>query len=266
MELPDAIEHMRPAVVQIVVGTEETKPPGSPDEHILGTGFWVHDTGLVLTARHVTEAAQETIAKIPDAKLWVSLAYPNFAHRRGTMRNSFVSAPAEIAEEDPRHDIALIRTKKNPFATGQPSGLTSVGGGTVVNPLYGLASLSDESVRDGEAVAVSGYPLSESALVTTSGAIATAWGFEFKQEPIVRGPFLYIPDAADLYLADVAVNPGNSGGPVYRIKDGSVIGVCVAFRIGAGTLPQLPAPFHYNSGLTVVVPIRYGKALIERNV
>jgi S1-C subfamily serine protease len=132
--------------------------------------------------------------------------------------------------------------------------------------LFGLASLSDQAVRDGEGIAVSGYPLAEPALVTTSGAIASAFGSDIQEIQAAGGPagFL-VPDSADSYLADVAVNPGNSGGPVYRIADGSVLGVCVAFRIAAGTLENHPSPFFYNSGLSVVVPIKYGQSLIARH-
>jgi S1-C subfamily serine protease len=190
----------------------------------------------------------------------VGLAYPNIF----TIRGSFFSVPAEIVEEDPRHDIALVRSIKNPFSSGEPSGPVPDRGGTQVNALYGLAPLSVEPVRDGEAVAVSGYPLSESSLITTSGAIATAWGFETEQTPIDRGGVRYLPDPADVYYADVAVNPGNSGGPAYRIEDGTVIGVTVAYRMAP--LATLPPPFFANSGLAIVVPIKYGQALIERNV
>ena len=33
------------------------------------------------------------------------------------------------------------------------------------------------------------------------------------------------------YLSDFTANPGNSGGPVYTVRDASVIGVCVARRL-----------------------------------
>ena len=74
-----------------------------------------------------------------------------------------------------------------------------------------------------------------------------------------------IPDVKDSYLIDVAVNPGNSGGPVYSIYECAVIGVCVAFRI-AEAVPEGRSPFAYNAGLAVGVPIRYNVELLQRHV
>jgi S1-C subfamily serine protease len=71
-----------------------------------------------------------------------------------------------------------------------------------------------------------------------------------------------MPNIADGDLADVIVNPGNSGGPVYRVSDGEIIGVCVAFRVGRGSIAD--NVFFYNSGLSVVIPIKYAQAIIQR--
>src|SRR5438132_584434 len=60
-----------------------------------------------------------------------------------------------------------------------------------------------EIPADGEPIAISGYPLAEPTLVTTSGHIACSWTIHNHQ---------------DHYLADVTANPGNSGGPVYRLQ------------------------------------------------
>lgn len=136
-------------------------------------------------------------------------------------------------------------------------------GGQAVPLLYAVASTRAMRPQDGEPIAVSGYPLSEPVMVTTSGAIATAWGLDIAPMPMPGGPpGITIPDVKDSYLGDVAVNPGNSGGPVYSIVDGAVIGVCVAFRTASGTVAA--QSFLYNSGLTLVVPIQYGLDLLAR--
>jgi S1-C subfamily serine protease len=264
MELTTAIDHIRPSVVQIRVDPAASGPGNRGV--VVGTGFWAHPEGLVLTARHVSRDAQAAIAATPGARLRLGLAIPNLTGPPITIRSSFEIMDVEILEEDPRHDVALLRAPNNPFTSGRTSGVHQVGTSWGVNALFGLASLSDQAVRDGEGIAVSGYPLAEPALVTTSGAIASAFGSDIQEIQAAGGPagFL-VPDSADSYLADVAVNPGNSGGPVYRIADGSVLGVCVAFRIAAGTLENHPSPFFYNSGLSVVVPIKYGQSLIARH-
>jgi S1-C subfamily serine protease len=81
-------------------------------------------------------------------------------------------------------------------------------------------------------ISVSGFPLEIPVLVTTTGWLATRLFIDEKQR--------------FLYLADVQVNHGNSGGPAYRDSDGAVIGLVVEYR---------PAP-EGNSRLTVIVPIR----------
>lgn len=109
-------------------------------------------------------------------------------------------------------------------------------------------------------------------LITTSGAIASAWALDIQEVTPPGAPAGFkFPDIKDSYLADVSINPGNSGGPVYRVDDGSVIGVCVAFQkvplmTDAGPVIANESVLAYNSGLSVVVPIRYGEELLARRV
>lgn len=260
--LPFAVDAVRPSVVQIRLA-----PPGEGGV-VLGTGFILHAGGYALTAKHVTEAASREIKVVPTgARLLVGLATPNIDTPQLKMRANFELLGCEVVEEDARHDLALLKLTPNPFETGKPSGAARVpGGGLVVNGLFGLAPLTIERPRDGASIAVSGYPMLEPTLVTTSGIIASAWGTDLREVvPPGAASGFTIPDMADSYLADVAVNPGNSGGPMYLASTGAVLGVCVAFRVanaddGAGNL------FSYNSGLSIIVPIRYGIDLLARHV
>jgi S1-C subfamily serine protease len=261
MELPEAIETVRPSIIQVSVGGVGTRSVP------IGTGFLVHEDGFALTARHVTEDAMTVVAALPGAKLYAALALPNFSSPQLTMRASFELIECDVAEQDPRHDISLLKLSQNPFKSGRPSGIFAApGGGFGVNAMYGLPRLALDPPVDGERIAVSGYPLGDTILITTSGGIASAFAMDIQETHLPGAPVGFtIPDVADSYLADVAVNPGNSGGPVYKIDTAEVIGVCVAFRI-ADVIPQLPrTPFSYNSGLSVVVPIRYGTELLTRH-
>ena len=184
-----------------------------------------------MTARHVIESSRTLMARSPGSYLLLGQAMPNLTGPI-TIRSSFNLVAADIIEEDARHDIALVKARNNPFANPQ------IFMKTPERDIYlpqRTADLSTSEVRDGQPIAVSGYPLAEPALVTTSGAIASAFGTDIQEAQIPGAPpGITMPNIADSYLADVAVNPGNSGGPVYQISDGEVIGVCVAFRIGAG--------------------------------
>lgn len=262
MDLPDAIEVVRPSIVQVLVGPAQTHPGAS---QVVGTGFWVHPSGLAMTAKHVAQEAQRLIAQAPGGRIMLGLALPSLTGPPLTVRGSFELLDAQVLEEDRRHDIAILRAGRNPFASGRASGVSQTSDGMAVNSLYGLSTVARSEVRDGEPVAVSGYPLAEPALVTTSGTVASAFATDVQQVQLPHGPAGFtVPDIADSYLIDVAVNPGNSGGPVYRIETGEVIGVCVAFRIGSARFQS--NPFFYNSGLSVVVPIKYGQELCSRHV
>jgi hypothetical protein len=107
------------------------------------------------------------------------------------------------------------------------------------------------------------------ALVTNAGSVASAWVSD--PGSVAR---LGLPepgaDVADRYLADLEVNGGNSGGPVYTQGAARVIGVCVAtqsalvrHRDGVAVIDG--APLVYSSGLTLVVPSKYVVALLQRN-
>ena len=264
MGLPNAIEVIRPSVVQIRIDPRNQVPGNAG--YVIGTGFWVHATGFVLTARHVTQSAQQIMASLPGSCLSIGLAIPNLTGPV-TIRSSFELIEVDLAEEDSRHDIALLRARTNPFLGNRPSGVHRTGDQFAVNALYGLPTLSDSSVVDGEFIAVSGYPLSLPALVTTSGGIASAFLLDVQNKQIPGGPDGFMmSDFADSYLADIAVNPGNSGGPVYRVRDGSVIGVCVAFHVAESNHGTESSPFFYNSGLSVIVPIKYGLELLSRHL
>lgn len=72
----------------------------------------------------------------------------------------------------------------------------------------------------------------------------------------------------DLYLADLRVNHGNSGGPVYSARSGAVIGVCVAFELAdieSRNLPEAGSLLKYNAGISVIVPALYVSNLLKKN-
>lgn len=246
--LPDAIEVIRPCVIQILADVGGRRPL------VIGTGFIVDESGLALTARHVTSGLVGAGGgRVP---LFAGIALKNTEN----MRANFQLVACEVLQEDARHDLSLIRLVKNPF--GLASGMVIDG---VPLPLdVAVASRSSDRPRDGVSIAVSGYPLHEPVLITTSGTLASAWAMDIAEVQLPgRSAGISIPDLKDSYVADVAANPGNSGGPVYLADSGVVIGVCVAFKrgeVGGGS------PFAYNSGLTVVVPIKYGEELLMRHV
>lgn len=250
------IDRVRPCVVQIRAGDLDA-------EQVIGTGFIIHRGGYVITAKHVTEAAHH-LSVGGQSRITVGLAIPNM-DVPVKMRGNFEIVECDLVEEDPRHDLALLKMKNNPFQSGRQPGVSTIaGGGMTVNGLWGLAPLNVGRPRDGDAIVVSGYPMAHPTLITTAGIVASAWYVESMDvTPQGALPGFSVTDMRDAYLADVAVNPGNSGGPVYLQDDGTVIGVCVAFQIAKAEAGGIP--LRYNSGLSIVVPIRYSVELLGRH-
>jgi S1-C subfamily serine protease len=97
-------------------------------------------------------------------------------------------------------------------------------------------------------------------LVTTVGCFAAAWAVDIRGALVAAESGGHAPkDYEDRYLADVQANHGNSGGPVFSRRDGSVVGVLI--RSKATDAWGLTT----NSNLAIVVPSRYIADLAQRH-
>ena len=119
-------------------------------------------------------------------------------------------------------------------------------------------------------IGISGYPFGEPVLVTNSGSMATSWSTAITEVSLPGAPFR-IPHIADVYLADVEANPGNSGGPVYLTENATVKGMCVGSKCapirdetGEPVVVDNRRLFH-ATGVTVVVPTRYMIEMLNKN-
>ena len=179
MDLAEAIEAIRPTVVQVRLTSRS-----AGFNAVVGTAFIVHDKGYALTARHVTEQSKAQLASqgANDGEFRIGLAQPN----TDNMRGNFTLVGGIVVEEDARHDLALLRLEPNPFEGRVASGI--VISGNAVPLYYAVAPVRTMRPRDGEAIAVSGYPLAEPVMITTSGAIATSWGLNISSMPMPAGP------------------------------------------------------------------------------
>lgn len=84
--LADAIDLVRPCVVQVGVGGDQIRPIPT------GTGFMVDSAGYVLTARHVTRGARALVAaqQIQNGRLLIGLAQPNTENVRANCKYSVI--------------------------------------------------------------------------------------------------------------------------------------------------------------------------------
>jgi hypothetical protein len=261
LTLSSAIEKVKPIVVQIL-----------SERHVLGTGFFVNEEGFVLTAKHVIDMAFK-MEKIHGFRALVGLALPNTER----MRACFTLVDFDIVDIDSRHDIALLRLKRNPFKGEVTSGIvisSKDSGKKELSLLFGVPTFNLNRPKEGTFIAISGYPLNETVLVTNSGGLATCWGVDVKEVPVLGAPFSFvIPDISDVYLGDIEINSGDSGAPVYEVDNSTVIGICVASK-PANVHDQNNNPIKlddgriifYSSGLTIIVPTKYILELLKNNV
>jgi serine protease Do len=109
---------------------------------------------------------------------------------------------ATVAAADPHVDLAILTCRE---------------------PLPAPLRLADGAeVRDGDEVAVTGYPvvgkmigLGYEAVPSTTRGTVSAHRKRRRDDGAM----------VDELQIDAAINPGNSGGPVYSTRDGSVIGI-----------------------------------------
>jgi len=274
MDVAQAVDQIRPCIVQIRflaahLSDGLRREVGRPFiTDTLGTGFLVNSDAYVIAALHVIEGGRRIAEQIQARQkgILVGLAQPNTENMRG----NFSLVGFDVVDEDDRHDLALLKLKENPFKGEVRSGF--VNGGKEVPLLFGMATLNPKRPKDGAAVGISGYPLGQPVLVTNAGWMATSWAFEITEVPVPGAPqWFRIPDIADAYLADVEVNPGNSGAPAYLIENATVIGMCVGSKLapvrdqrGNHVIVDGRELF-YSSGLTVVVPVRYVIELLRKH-
>jgi S1-C subfamily serine protease len=173
-----------------------------------GSGFFVSKLGHVVTNAHVVKDCR-SIAVGDNAKKQVATI---------------------LLETDIRNDLALLKISNTQMASVETKSLISKLGLKLV-PTASEGLLRSDDVELGEDVLVSGYPYGEiysDTIKVTKGIVSANKG---------------IGDDTGQFQMDAAVQPGNSGGPIYDTY-GNIIGVVVAqlnklkFAKAIGSLPE----------------------------
>lgn len=221
--------------------------PDEPFSGPIGTGFFVSHSGLVVTANHVVEAGERFKQEHAGERAHVQLGLA-YGGADVDLRGHFRSEPFDAIGRDERHDLALLRARDNPFEATEDD-----------RKPVAPATLSPERPRDGEAIATSGYPLVKPVLVTTAGIVASSWD---------AAMWAGSTEVDDVFLGDLQLADGHSGGPVYRVDDGAVIGVAVATELeelreedNAGNI--IDTGLRVSADIAVITPARYIFELAE---
>jgi S1-C subfamily serine protease len=182
---------------------------------VCGTGFFVDDNGLFLTSDHVMASPP------PGSTLYYYGKTPDE-----------VCEPAvelEHVASDPSQDLFLGRVARDHLA-----------------PVV----ISDEPVRPGDSVCLSGYPMADLAVSPRGGLVGSVrryWQptFVIDANQTVIGGRLY-----DGYIVQHACFPGMSGAPVFDME-GKVRGLAGATL--SRTIPPLPGetPTVVTNGIVI---------------
>jgi S1-C subfamily serine protease len=185
--------------------SKKTVPPKSGST---GSGFFVSKLGHVITNAHVVRNCGR-ITVGDNAKKQVTVT---------------------LLETDKRNDLALLKISSTQMASVETKSLISKLGLKLV-PTASEGLLRSDDVELGEDVLVSGYPYGEiysNTIKVTKGIVSANRG---------------IGDDTGQFQMDAAVQPGNSGGPIYD-ENGNIVGVVVAqlnklkFAKAIGSLPE----------------------------
>ncbi|GGF10715.1 hypothetical protein GCM10011611_15360 [Aliidongia dinghuensis] len=230
-DLPQTIRQMKPSVVAIGSFKKDRAPSAIVD----ATGFAIGDGLTVLTSAHVFGR------KLADFERWVVfVGHGDSAQMR----------EAQVLCTDREHDIATLR---------------------VAAPNLPAAKLAGSEVEaEGREIAFTGYPL---------GAIlglypSTARGIIAAQVPaaIPQGnshtlnaeTIQRLQQNFEVYQLDAVAYPGNSGSPVYRADNATVVGIIDSVYVKPTKEAALASVVGTPSGITYAIPIRYGRELAAK--
>ena len=183
------------------------KQPAKPKSSS-GSGFFISKLGHIITNQHVVNKCNKiTIGDHIDKQV-----------------------PAKLIEADRVNDLALLRTTNIKMASAETQSLIRKLSIQIV-PLASGGLMRKSDVKGGEDVIVAGFPygvMFSKTIKVTKGIVSSTRG---------------IGNDSGQFQIDAAVQPGNSGGPIYD-RYGNIVGVVVAqlnkFKMAKsiGSLPE----------------------------
>jgi S1-C subfamily serine protease len=134
------------------------------------------------------------------------------------------------------------------------------------DPLPAFVFGNDETVREGEVYALSGYPLGAalglhvvthhcliSAITPIILPVLSGRKLDRSRVDLLINPF-------DVFQLDGTAYPGNSGSPLYDIKTGALVGIVNMVLVKGAKENAISNP----SGITYAIPLRHVKAILEK--
>jgi S1-C subfamily serine protease len=225
--LPDTIDGIRPGVV--AVGTYMPLRP--QQQGLRATGFVVAGNLAVTNAHSIPD-------KLDAGRRETVAVFVPLARDRAEVR------PAKVVARDEAHDLALLRFQG-------PA-------------LPRLRLGQDGGVREGQAVAFTGFPIlhalglhpaTHRGIVAAIVPVAIPVGSSRELSANVIGR---LDKPFDIYQLDAVAYPGNSGSPVYDPDSGRVLAVVNSTFVKESKETAITAP----SGISYAIPVRHVRTLL----
>ncbi|MFZ4288454.1 S1 family peptidase [Variovorax sp. HJSM1_2] len=229
-DLVGVIEKVKPSVV--IVGYY--KATDNPRFTLRGTGFVVGERNRVITNAHVLVPAGEENGR--DLVVNVRTSKEGWETRRAT-----------VLEVDPTHDVAALQVEGP--------------------PIPGLRVRDSDRVKEGESMAFMGFPIggalgfspvTHRAMISsiTTISLPAPTGRQLS-ERVIRslrdGNF-------SIFQLDGTAYPGNSGGPLFDVETGEVVGVINMTFVKGTRESALTNP----SGISYAIPSKFFVELLAR--
>lgn len=229
-DLSSFIDAVKPSLV--VVGHDRATDTPRFTAH--GAGFVVGDGRLVVTNAHVVADGG---ASGPESRLTVQVR----AATRGDARAALEARGATVLEVDAPHDLALLRIDGAPLPALALRAATGV-------------------VREGRSVAWMGFPLGGLlgfAPVTQRGIVSSIAPVALPRP----GSRAESDEGFEVFQLDAVAYAGNSGGPLFAVDSGEVLGVVDVVPVRA---PRESA-FVQPVAIGYAIPVRHVVELLRRH-
>ena len=228
--LPELIKKIKPSIVGIGTYQGSRRPPSN----LSGTGFVVSNGQYVITNYHVLPKKMNLNKR---EQLVIFYKYNKKIRYEGV----------KIVDTDPQHDLALLRINKK--------------------RLPALKINQSDNQLEGEEIAFTGFPIgavlglfpvTHRGIISAISPIGT---------PVPRSSQLTskmiksLRNTYEIYQLDATAYPGNSGSPLFSMKNGQVIGIINKVFIKETKESVIQKP----SGITYAIPAKYIRQILRKN-
>ncbi|MGK5003781.1 S1 family peptidase [Janthinobacterium sp. LB2P70] len=229
--LAQTIARIKPSIV----GVGNLQKTRTPPMNFIGTGFVTGDGLSVLTCAHVI---QKLLDANPNEVIGILTGQGDVAQFR----------PAKVQALDTEHDLALLRLAGA--------------------PLPALALGDAATVREGQAMAFTGFPLGTllglrhvTHRATVSSLTPVVMPSENAQRLDVRRLAQLQKAPYTVFQLDATAYPGSSGSPLFDPETGLVYGIVNMVYVKGLKEAAISAP----SGITYAIPGSHMQAILLKN-